>query len=660
MTNRVLLSILSLLLAQAAFGDDFLRNLPGQELLQKLTPAAFKNQDGVIILREQSFKFESSTQSYGGLDYSGFSTTRTEVTIAKLFNEAAVRRFGNFELVFQEHYGKMFKSGFTARARVLKSDGSVWTMPESDVQLVTAWETSDGEPGARKALFVIPNLSAGDVVQIEYCLTQPFVYSSGAIFYYSDQYPVLYSNLYITVPRKFELTHWSFPAERIPPPVEEEISQSLGAGNTYFWSVRNLAGIRKESFARPFAEQSLITCFAAKKIASLGTEISWNKLARDYVQDYLDKDDLSPSRYKELGLADAKSVVTLATVDSLYTLLRQKFRLQIPNSIYPQSRNLRSVIDSKKGDASDLAYIMERILHHWKVDVTFLWLRDRREGVYESSVPLLNWFDRLALQVTVGGQTRTYDFDRSLPTHYVQPWYLASIDAQLVFEKSTVPTKMPPAPPPETRPLLEEHHLHFTPEIKMTDTVELTFQGAMAQRYRESWYEKEKSEILKEVREIAKSSCLVSVDSTAMNDIFEEPAMHLRAIGISKSVPEKIDSFLTFALTSHLLQEFRDKLYSPVRKNHIALDESFEIQARWDVELPAGYAVAERLSDRTFLGPQASSASVHYETKERSLKVKASMTIPVDFVEMRQYADLGKFVDDLVKELNRNIVLKLR
>ena len=58
------------------------------------------------------------------------------------------------------------------------------------------------------------------------------------MFYYNDRDFVLYSNLYITLPAKIEAQYINFTDERIGKPKIEQISDSFGAGETYFWGLK--------------------------------------------------------------------------------------------------------------------------------------------------------------------------------------------------------------------------------------------------------------------------------------------------------------------------------------------------------------------------------------------------------------------------------------
>ncbi|MEW6509717.1 MAG: DUF3857 domain-containing protein [Bacteroidota bacterium] len=182
--NSPIAVLLWCLMLQVATAQEFLRPLPNATFAAQLTQNAFPSADGVIVLKEQSLNVHRSEITYRGVDLVGIAMTRTTVLIAKVFNEAGVRRLGSFEFEYKEYFGNEIPAGFAARARVQKPDGSVIVMPDRDVSVIVSHQDKHGEPIARKALFKVPDLMPGDIVQLEYSLTEPFSRTYSGIFYY--------------------------------------------------------------------------------------------------------------------------------------------------------------------------------------------------------------------------------------------------------------------------------------------------------------------------------------------------------------------------------------------------------------------------------------------------------------------------------------------
>ena len=173
MKSHVYICFLALMvIAATGYCDDFLRNLPDEGLRQLLTPERFKGQDAVIILKEQSLNIERAEYEYRGTTLKGPHISHTNVILVKLFNEAAVSRYGTLIYNYRESLGDDIPNLFEARARVLKEDGSIHVMGEDGTRIVVAREDGHGRPLARKAIVKVPDLATGDVLQLEYTFTE--------------------------------------------------------------------------------------------------------------------------------------------------------------------------------------------------------------------------------------------------------------------------------------------------------------------------------------------------------------------------------------------------------------------------------------------------------------------------------------------------------
>ena len=513
--------LIILVLVNIASGQKFIRDLPSEALRSQLSPENFKNVDAVIVLKEQSFLIGDREIDYQCVTFKGLSTTRTHIKIVKLFNEAAVERYGSFEYTYAEYFGNDIPNGFDVKVRVLKENGKVSVMNKKEIKKIVTRETSDGIPLARKVLFKIPNLTAGDIVQIEYQFTEVFSRSSSALFYYNDRDFVLFSNLYITLPMKEEAKYISLPEQRIGPPKIEQLSRAYGSGKTYVWMLQNLKAIPDEPYSLPFSDRSLITAFIVEKVDReyMG---DWDSIAQQFYSDYLlKKDDVSKAQIEWLGFTTGpdKSEFTFDMVDQLYTAIRKKIILTEFNSLYPASDKIGSVFKSGKGDASDLAYIMFKILQQWNQQVNIIWIRDQREGIYEKTIPSTFWFDRLGVLVTINGQEKVYDFDRCIPCNYSLPWFLKSGEVVVLSQsgashkKLNIPTLLSDNMTSET------HTLDFDSADGLIDRVQFTYKGVSAEKFRGKYYASTEENIKEAVEKSVVGNCLLRMDSLTINNL---------------------------------------------------------------------------------------------------------------------------------------------
>ena len=654
-TTGLILSALVAVL-QASAGD-FLRQLPDAKLSAQITSERFKNADAVIILKEQVLTVNGTSFMYRGEDLEGESMTQTTILLVKVLNQAGIARFGSFEYEYPERFGNEIKAGFACRARVQKPDGEVLEMPEGDVQVLVSEENSEGDPVARKAVFKVPNLAAGDVVQIEYTITEPLARATSGLFYYSDRVPVLVSNLMITVPGYDELKWYSFPADRIGEPKTAQISKAYEAGLTYMWSLKNVNAIPDEQYTYTFGDLALMTAFTVNRHYSGFTRImDWDYIAGEYFKYFIDEGSVKHKRAVELGFAEDPPVVSMLRVDSLYTALRRSLVLRRRNSLYPLTDDIDNVFTKKTGDASDLAYIFYKILMDWKADARPAWIRDKRKGTYEPTVSSPQWFDRLGVLVRVGNEEKMYDFDRSVPAHYAVPSYLKGINVPLLGAKVCEHRKLP-APAGAGSFIRESHELVFRGTGELRDSLVYACNGTPAEELRGEVYELKGKELRDHCAAIAAGRCLAEADTVITSAILDDPEIRLAVKGKSKASVAPVDAFLTVKLPNETLRHFREEIFSAVRYNDFVMIEPLAMSVTWRLHAPPGYVLRTVPSDTTIHTVRGLAAVLKCTRTDDGLRMQADLKFSESVIQADDYPRIIKTLDGLLAGCEQAIVL---
>ncbi|MEJ2543317.1 MAG: hypothetical protein P8Y99_04560 [Calditrichaceae bacterium] len=599
----LLISVIVLISFNSTTAEDFVRNLPSEDMQKWLTPERFQNHDAVIILKEQSFLINDKDVFYRGAELRGKSTMRNTITIVKLFNDAAVKRYGSYEHEYHEWFGDEIPNGIEVKVRVLKPDKSIWVMPEDNTQIIVSRRNKSGDPITRKMIFKIPNLAVGDILQIEEHFTEVFVRSYSGLFFYNDKDYILFSNLYLTFPFKEDVEFLSFPESRIGKPTIQQVSKSFGAGKTYFWSVKDLNPIPDEPYSRPFAEQSMLTAFVVKSsdFISLG---EWQRTSKNFYEDYLEDDDIDSDEIETLGFSESykDSIVTWDTVDKLYTALRKNIVLSGFNSLYPSSEDISSIFETKKGDASDVAYIMYKILQQWNQNVNIVWVRDRRDGLFEYSVPSRLWFDRCAVKVVINDHTKYYDFDRSIPYQYELPWFINPIDILTIEEEGFKKERIQKFPNMYDNRFTELHNLTFDDQFGVNDSLVINFTGSAAEDFRGKHYSDENDKIISVVKNDMGKLCLSEYDTVGVNDFFYNKDVNICLSGKSAINVDKIEDKYVFSVKNYNLAGFYEKMYTVLRRSDIVFHSPFEIVMEWNVKIPEGYTILnDNLNKKQFI-----------------------------------------------------------
>jgi hypothetical protein len=611
--------------------------------------------DAVIILKEQSVNVENTSVNYRGMTFTGPSITTTRVFIVKLFNEAAVKKYGSVELSYRERFGNEIPCGYMARARVLKPEGQINKVNENEVNNIVTLSTPGGTPLERKLILTIPNLSAGDVLQYETQLNEPFSYTNGGIFFYNDRDYALFSNLNITLPNKQDYDIYSFPEDKIGTPKIQQLSKTYGSGETRFWSVKNLNAIPDEPYSRPFEDVSMMTCVVGKEAGRFDVS-SWPKLLKRYYDDFFDKGKASSSNCEDLGLPEEKVIASIEQVDSLYYKIKKQFRLYPYSDVFPE-REASDLIKAKKGDASELALLMMKILKRWKTESNPALIRDKRTGVWEKTVPTLEWFTRAGLIVNVNGVEKLYDFDRSIPNIYEFPSFLSEVDVYVINARDAVIKNVGVKTNPEDHGITEEHTITIGSDRSLYDSLSYSSRGRMAEQFREKHYELEMQGVKDNYRKKFLGSQFQTLDSVTVNDFYDSPECALRASGKLKASAEEIDSFLVIKPGNSVFSDFRNTLYSARRKTDIILPAALKLKLVNKIKLPGGYKLKSAVVNKNVSSPFKAEFNISSKEENGMLTVTCELVFKEEAIKQSYFKDLISLIDKAISEAGRDIVL---
>ncbi|MEX2116607.1 MAG: DUF3857 domain-containing protein [Bacteroidota bacterium] len=640
--------------------QDFLRKLPDRRLSNQITAKTFRNNDAVIILKEQSFKVEPGEVNFKGVTFTGLQTTRTSIILVKVLTEAGVARYASFELTYPEYFGDEIPAGFAARARVQKENDDVIELPEEDVKVIVSRETNDGDPLERKVLFKVPNVTTGDIVQIEYGLTMPLSRSNSGIFFYNAADPVLFSNLAITLPAQTGVTHFSLPPDEVGNPTVEQLSNVYGSGKTYFWSLKNLNGIAEEPFGPPFEDQSLLTAFVTHSHfeSKIQTSKAWADLAEEFHKEYLDGKNVSEARIKELGFSTAFRPTTIAGVDSLYAALRRSISLLPHSSLYPRSDDIDEIFERKKGDASDLAYILFRILIQRGLNPQCAWIRDKRNGQYDRQIPSTQWFDRIGVLVALEGKERLYAFDRGIPATYELPWHLRGTNMAVIGKAMVEHRTITTGGFSDRGTLGESHVLYLGSSTTVMDSLQFRTTGWRADQLRSDFYELENSEITERIRTMATDAWMKDIRSLKFNNPGDSTAFQLECEGASKATVEVLDTLMVIKPRNLIFRWLHGHLLSPIRRSHILLPERFNMTATWTIKTPVGFELRSTPSNRSLRDVQNVPASIIYTKSPEGVLVKATLRFEAIAFNVELFPAILRVIDTVSQESEREIVFR--
>lgn len=661
--RSTVIAFVTLFTFAAAGAQTFIRPLPGKKMIKLLTRKNFPNMDAVIVLDEQSYIVQSATRFVYGFGFEVPTTSESNVLIVKVFDNAAVKEYADQDFYFDAYAATGNKSVFYARARVLKPDGSVQVMPKSDVHEVAFLKGPDGTPLIYHVIVKIPGVAPGDIIQYESfhqtdVYGMPLKHTFGGLFFYNNNDLTLYSNLYVTVPSTYSVHFYNFPEKVVgKPTVVRRTSSSGNQEVTYFYSTTDLRAIPDEPYSFPFDAASIMTALSG---SSSKDSTTWNELATEFEKSLQAGPGVGENELKKLGVVDkdAGSVKSLSTIDSLYTKIRKYFVVSDLGSLYPDKSEIANDFDLKKADASDLAFILYRILESWGVDVHPVWIRDARDGNFEESVPILDWFDRFGVLAIVNGKKMLYDFDRSVPTHYEMPWFLQNDPVMVLVKDSCYEWNVADCGPVQPNLSFENHVMTVSGNGKVHDSMILDFKGRPAEDLRDEFYESDSETVANHFRDELENNLFSKINSVQLNDFSDEAQFAASVSGISNVNTQRVDSLLIVTPNDMILNDFRNKLYSSTRHDNFDFGVPLTFRVQFELAVPPGYVYVDSLKNETLAGPANASAVSQVRTFGNRIEDATMVQLPEPYLSVVLFPKLMSFLDKVESLSSRSIVMR--
>lgn len=631
--------------------DSFHLPLPSVTAMNRITPVLVNYADAVYLCKQQNY---TEALRALGSDEMPFMTNEMNVSsqyfIVKVLNSAGVQHFSVFSMEYPASTFKEPRHRLTVRARIIKPDSTIWILPDSEITVTTSHQATSGRPLTERKEFRLHNLNPGDLLQLEYEHYVPYSFMGRAIMPYHDAYPVLESDVGFTLPKEEKVDDLSFPSDQVGQPKVTESGQTV----TTLWSVKNLTAIPVEPCSPPFGDVSYLTAVVNRTVEKDSN--GWRPLAKAYVKSFLGGSTIPKSFFKQLGLDPNPDSAGWGDIQHLYSALRKYFTLPPSNSVFPATANVRNLIDEREADASDQAFIMMRMLDRWNVRTTPILIRDKREGVYEPKVPLMSWFDRLAVMVTVDSVRQVFDFDQCIPSTYEMPWFLNGIGVVGLSDTGATHFSVSGISRLRDHISRERHTITLQDGRHATDSVMFTLKSAAAQRMRGAMYALKGQDILEHARGFVNSCALKDADSAEVNDFLNEREIRVTAHGKSQGITAEIDTFLTFKPHNQLLRAFSDNFTATRRYNRIVLDEPFADIMEWTINAPAGYKLSVVPQEQHVEGPQGTSANVSYlQADSGTCVISADVTFNLAGLKQEEYAAWRSFLENATSIIEREV-----
>ena len=262
-----------------------------------------------------------------------------------------------------------------------------------------------------------PAVEVGAILDYRYELRFDSIYFLEP-WYFSDDLPVLYSEIVYQVPQEVSAQPWGRDPFRVQ--VKSESSRSSLGTRFRAWA-ENLPAIPEEPYGAPFNDLAtqLILLPSAYTDGAARIELlaSWQSTSEQVLVPWekaLRKDAAAVRRARELAAGAGSGASAHAA--ALYRFVRDEIATEdIEGVALPERATPDAVLAEKAGDYSEKALLLQAMLAAIKVPAQPVWVADRLRGLIDRQLPNPNWFERVILAAEIDGRRVFLDpSDRAL------------------------------------------------------------------------------------------------------------------------------------------------------------------------------------------------------------------------------------------------------
>lgn len=520
-----------------------------------------------------------------------------------------------------------------------------------------------GRPRLRR--FSLPNVKPGTIIETTYTLSGSVVEPPSWDF--QAQHPKLVSRMVLVAPTAITFGETFRGNLKLTKSYSEKEGQVQLGYNTFdiirkLYQIDSVKAFGNYSFI--YNEDNYISGVDIdfKEIRlGMGTDEqlkkSWFSLSRDVQKDKMgfNEDELREPLVIELA-GQLKDADTLTTIRNIYNYLRKEIKtLKLTDSERDRSSlTLREAIRTKSAPSSLKTILGLRLLSIMGYDPALVFIRERSSGFVKKKDPSLRQFDHFVLLVSTSKREYLIDLEDNAHPFNVLPREYFNSEAWMVTKDADAFVTLP-MEASEDRSITLNGKLSAKGELTGAFTVRETGYAAIDVRAR--WVAKgthywAHKELFDEPNLIKLTS--FKADTTVSR---EEPVIVLGEF-VKADFAQEVDGELYFnpilidrVSETPLKQETRD---FPVE-----FDSRFNHQYLLNLELPAGYTVAELPKPVRIVLPDKSMEFTRAVSAQ-----EGRLTISIRHINRREvypveaYEALRKIYDAVVSAMAEQIILK--
>ena len=498
------------------------------------------------------------------------------------------------------------------------------------------------------ATFTMPNVKEGSIIEYTTKVTSPY-FNSIPEWYFQLRIPVVYSEYSLTLPYALIFLKYIKGNTKI---------NQITVGDKYTYKATNIPALRNESFIANINSyrSSVVHSFSGyrdksgliKKIAG-----TWEDVVKTISEnENFGKQLQNVNSFKEIAIPIIVGKTTdEEKAEAIYRYVQQNFNSNQNTALYT-SQNLKDTYKSKTGNSADINLLAIALMKSVNIKAYPVILSTRSRAI--SYLPTVEAFNNVIVGIEILGKTYLYDALNKYASKDILPIHNINWMGRLIRDDGT------------SKDILIE------PKIKSRYGVSANLKINLANnsidgKFRRSFSNYEAFIIRNKYENLSTNEIAKKIEETYESEIENYTVNNLN--DLAENVEE---SFTTTKEASFDI--IGNKIYlKPLHIFGVQENPFKEEERNYPIdfiypqtnaytityEIPEGYEVDFTPTSKKFLTGSNSIAASWYVTKdEKQIKVKFNLDYNIAFIDSKEYHDIKKIFDEVIKFKDERIVLK--
>lgn len=327
-----------------------------------------------------------------------------------------------------------------------------------------------------------PGVEVGAILDYQYELRFDTFYFLEP-WYFSDELPVLRSEVTFKVPRELQVRAWSGDPFKVG--IQNESKQTPLGTEVRVWA-ENLPSVPDEPYGLPFSDLAtqimLLPVVYSDEYERTPLLESWVSACK-----IIDESQYDKARRRDGGVEKkAREIAGTAggnrqKAEALYRFVRDEIATEdLEGVLLDEGSSVERTLSSRTGDYVEKAMLLQALLKAVKMEARLVWAAHRWRGRIDAEVANPGWFDRALVLVEIDGQRVFLDpSDRALGFGQIQAGYEGT--PALVYDKK----KPEPVVLPEST--FDQNGRRAVVDLKLDEAGQLTGTGELVLTGHPAW-----------------------------------------------------------------------------------------------------------------------------------------------------------------------------